>query len=243
MTLPVSIIIPAKNEEKYLPVLLDSIKKQSAKPAEIIVADGSSTDNTVKIAKSFGCKIVDGGRHPGIGRNNAAKAAKQPYLIFFDADVVLPEGFIENCMKEFVDRKLGVASCFLIPDSTNIFDNVGFNAFNLFFYLMQNYVPFAHGVCIFARKDIHDKIGGFDENAVLAEDWDYSIRASKVAKYRFLNLSKIHFSLRRFRKEGRFRLGMKYGYLFSYFLIKRKVKKYIINYEFGEFDVPAVKKK
>ena len=61
-----SIIIPTYNEEKYLPELLKSIKEQNFSSYEIIVADNDSNDNTVKIAESYGCKVVSGGL-PAIG--------------------------------------------------------------------------------------------------------------------------------------------------------------------------------
>ena len=70
-----SIIIPTYNEEEYLPVLLESIKKQNFNDYEVIVADANSTDRTREIAKEYGCLIVDGGL-PAVGRNNGAKVAK-----------------------------------------------------------------------------------------------------------------------------------------------------------------------
>ena len=81
-----SIIIPTYNEEKYLPILLESIKKQSFEDYEIIVADANSTDNTRNIAQEYGCIIVDGGL-PAIGRNNGANVAKGDILLFLDSDL------------------------------------------------------------------------------------------------------------------------------------------------------------
>ena len=63
-----SIIIPTYNEEEYLPNLLKSIESQKFKDYEVIVADANSCDNTVKIAKNYGCTVVQGGM-PGVGRN------------------------------------------------------------------------------------------------------------------------------------------------------------------------------
>ena len=49
-----SIIIPAYNEERYLPKLLNCIKKQTYRDYEVIVADANSKDKTRQIAKKFG---------------------------------------------------------------------------------------------------------------------------------------------------------------------------------------------
>ena len=76
-----SIIIPTYNEEEYLPVLLESIKKQDFDDYEVIVADANSTDRTREIAEEYGCIVVDGGL-PGVGRNNGARVAKGEYLLF-----------------------------------------------------------------------------------------------------------------------------------------------------------------
>ena len=84
--LPVSIVIPVKNEEKNIPVILESIKKQTYKPYEVIVSDADSKDNTRKIAKEYGARVVEGGI-PAIGRNNGFNAAQKDIVIFMDADV------------------------------------------------------------------------------------------------------------------------------------------------------------
>src|SRR5690242_17040473 len=105
MYLPVSIIIPTLNEEKSLPRLLLSITRQTFLPKEIIVADAFSSDKTREIARSFGCNVIDGGL-PGKGRNEGVKKATQSFLLFLDADVVLPPQFLEKTMQEFFQRKL-----------------------------------------------------------------------------------------------------------------------------------------
>ena len=91
----ISIIIPAYNEEKYLPKLLECIKKQTYKGYEIIVADAGSKDRTGQIAKKYGCKVVKGGM-PAVGRNNGAKVAKGNILLFLDADVQINRDFIKK---------------------------------------------------------------------------------------------------------------------------------------------------
>jgi glycosyltransferase involved in cell wall biosynthesis len=61
MALPLSVIIPTRNEEDFLPRLLDGIVRQSQRPSEVIVADNHSSDRTREIAKEYGCIIVPGG--------------------------------------------------------------------------------------------------------------------------------------------------------------------------------------
>ena len=84
-----SIVIPTFNEEKFLPHLLKSLKEQTFKDFEIIVADNNSTDATRSVAINVGAKVVKGGL-PARGRNNGAKVARGEWLLFLDADVILP---------------------------------------------------------------------------------------------------------------------------------------------------------
>ncbi len=99
--LRVSVIIPTKNEEKYLPQLLKGLKNQTVKPYEIIVADAGSTDSTVKIAKRYGAKVVKGGI-PAVGKNNGALAATGDILLFLDADTLIPRRtFISDLISLF----------------------------------------------------------------------------------------------------------------------------------------------
>ena len=110
--IPISIIIPTKNEEKYLPRLLQSLKNQTVQPLEIIVADAKSEDLTVKIARDFGAKIVKGGR-PAVGRNSGAKIARGDIFMFIDADIVLEdEKTLENAYKEFEERQSDVSEVY-----------------------------------------------------------------------------------------------------------------------------------
>ncbi len=108
--LPVSIVVPVKNEEKNISVLLESIAKQEYQPFEIIVADAKSEDNTRKVAKSYGAVVVDGGI-PAVGRNNGFNVAQKDIVIFMDADVqFLGETDLKEIYDEFVEKKLDCAT-------------------------------------------------------------------------------------------------------------------------------------
>lgn len=233
MNLPVSIIIPTLNEEKYLPNLLRSIQKQTLSPSEIIVADNHSKDQTRQIARQFGCQVIDGGLPPR-ARNNGAKVATQPILLFLDADVVLSSNdFLEKTVKEMVDKKLAITSCFTIPLSKSNIDKLMLMFVNFQFNLTKRFYPQINGFCIFVRKKIHQKIDGFDENLLLGEDYDYVKRAKKFGKFDYLRCCKITVSIRRLSEEGRIKMALKYTAIVLYIFIFGKIKKNIFNYKFG----------
>ena len=203
-----SIIIPAYNEEKYLPKLLNSIGKQAYKNYEVIVADANSKDRTRKIAKEYGCRLVKGGM-PAKGRNNGAKSAKGDILLFLDADVTFGRDFLENAVDESKERKLDVAGCYIRPLSSNIIDKIFFGIFNLWIFATQFFYPNASGSGIICKKWLHEKVKGFDETIKLSEDMDYARRCGKYGKFRILTTAKSYVAMRRFEKEGRFNVGVK----------------------------------
>lgn len=232
----VSIIIPTLNEERYLPRLLEAIKKQGYRLVEVIVADWNSKDRTVSIARGAGCRVVEC-KMAGIGhaRNVGAAAAEGGILFFLDADVVLPTGALKKIVKGFQKRNLGIATCTMIPISKKIADKILHGVANRIMIVMQfTPWPYIPGFCILVKRSVHKKIGGFDEMLKLAEDHDYVIRARKYGKFRVLADVKIYVSTRRLEKEGRLRLIGKYFFSEIYRVFGGKIKKDIFKYEFGE---------
>jgi glycosyltransferase involved in cell wall biosynthesis len=234
MKLPISIIIPTFNEESFLPDLLSSIRKQTAKPQEIIVSDAFSIDRTRTIAKQFKCLVIDGGLLAK-ARNNGAKIASQPYILFLDADVVLPPSFLEETFAEMLERRLDIASCFLTPKSTFKIDHFLHQFANQYMRLTQKFYPHTPGACIFVKKSVHKLIRGFDETLILAEDHDYVRRAKKFGKFSYLKSYKIPVSVRRLSKEGRFKLSLKYIAIELHLIFIGKIRKNIFKYKFGNY--------
>ncbi len=179
-----SIIIPTFNE-KILPNLLKSLKKQTFKDFEIIVADNNSTDATRSIALKGGVKLVNGGL-PAHGRNNGAKIARGEWLLFLDADVILPPDFLEKAMGKIKGLTFASASCLIDPLGDRKIDKFLHGVVNLYFQATKKSFPYAPGFCIFAKKEIHQLVGGFNEKIKLAEDHNYVLRISKIAHFGFL---------------------------------------------------------
>ena len=230
----ISIIIPTLNEERNLPLLLESLRNQTYRDFEVIIADANSKDKTREIAKEWGCKIIDGGL-PGVGRNRGAEAAKGEILIFLDSDVVLPPDFLENVFKEFKGRKLDIAGCYVQPLTDKDIDNLLYGFANLYFRLTQFFLPQAAGHCIVVKKKIHQKINGFDEKIKLTEDFDYSKRAAEIGKFRFLEKVKIPVSMRRLDQEGRMTMATKYILIGIYFALFGGIKSDIFKYRFSHY--------
>jgi glycosyltransferase involved in cell wall biosynthesis len=234
----VSVIIPALNEVAYLPHLLDALAVQTRPADEIIVADAGSTDGTPELAQARGARVVGGGI-PAVGRNAGAKVAKGELLFFLDADVVPPSDFLERAVTEFVQKGYDVATVVVTPWDGNRIEQVVHEAANLYFLLMQSWLPYAPGYCILVRREIHEKIGGFDETLTISEDLDYVRRAARHGRFGILTSTCIPVSMRRIRREGLIRLGMKYLWGDIHLLMAKPMRQLPFKYEFGIFSSPV----
>ena len=172
-----SIVIPTFKEEKYLPKLLGSIKKQTLQPKEIIVADNNSPDRTGSIAKEFGCKVVQGG-NPGEGRNNGAKIAQSSTIVFLDADCQMVNNNFLGKTLSFYDRhNLKIAVGFF----KNQPDNKLFSKLNIAFNNMRKIIDWilaklvktvlgGNGAFLVISKEAFIKVHGFNETMESYED-------------------------------------------------------------------------
>lgn len=237
----ISIVIPTKNEEYFLPSLLESIKKQTRQPEELIIADAMSIDKTREIALAYGAQIIDGGL-PGPGRNIGAAFAKSDVVLFLDADVVLPEeDFLAKAMHEFDERHLDIAS----PDVSVIegkpYDKVTHEIYNVYARLWGSVHPHAPGFCIFVRKSLHDAIGGFDPTVLFCEDHEYAHRAAKKGSFGFLNSVRVAVTTRRQERDGRMAMAMKYMLAELHILFLGPIRHNKFKYGFG-YTTDIVKK-
>lgn len=229
-----SVIIPTLNESSQLPNLLEALNSQTRPPDEIIVADAGSKDGTTELAKAYGAIIVPGGM-PGPGRNAGARAAKGDIFLFLDADVLPPPNFIECALNEFEQKGFLVATCPVEALSDVISDKIIIAATNLYLQIIVPVSPRAPGFCIFARREMHQKINGFDESLRMAEDHDYVRRASRLGTFGFLTSVKIPVSMRRLEKEGIVGLALKYLWCEMHALAGKPIRSIPFEYEFGAF--------
>ncbi len=179
----VSVIIPALNEERTLPLLLESLHNQTRPPEEIIVAvSPKSSDGTREVAKRAGVTVVEGGM-PAEARNAGAERATGNLLVFMDADVQCgSEDFLERAEKEMRERGLEVAVCdqhTAGPLKGRAFLGIS-NLVVRAGSLLRS--PFAIGTCMFATRDAFEDIGGFDATITLFEDSEFVQRAHKKGK-------------------------------------------------------------
>lgn len=228
-----TIVIPTKNEEEYLPRLLESIQKQTLSPAKIIVADAQSTDATREIAQRFGATVVEGGLISA-GRNAGASFATTDFILFLDADVDLrdPE-FLEKAVGEMMEKRLDLATCDVFPLSDQFIDHFLHKAYNTYARAWGSMYPHAPGFCMLVRRKLHEELGGFDEAITFCEDHDYARRATEIGTFGFLKSTKIPVSIRRLDRDGRMKIAITYLLAELHITFLGPIKHDKFRYSFG----------
>ncbi len=100
----VSVVIPAKNEARTIAALVAAVLEQCPEGAEIevLVVDDGSTDDTVRVAREAGAKVIrsegSGGGNPARARNQGAAASRGDPIVFLDADCTLRDGWLSRLL-------------------------------------------------------------------------------------------------------------------------------------------------
>ena len=94
----VSIIVPTYNSAKTLRKCLESVRNQSHQDYEIIIVDNQSADNTLKIAKEFGSRIIVNKSGQSPAQNIGALNSKGKYILFLDSDQTVEKELLEECV-------------------------------------------------------------------------------------------------------------------------------------------------
>lgn len=197
----ISIIIPAKNEEKYIEKTLKSIKAQEFnKPFEIIVVDNESKDRTLFISKKYARTIKSEGKTIADVRNKGASIAKSDYFIFVDSDVILEKNYLSNAFKIFNSKKYVGFSGY----HKFINENLKLRIFRILTNLIVMITDLFIGanlsgtnLCV-SRKDF-EIIRGFP-NKDFGEDMRISFKLRKIGRLKHIKSMKVFTSSRRWDK-------------------------------------------
>ena len=201
----VSVVVTTKNEENNIANCLQSIRNQTypEEKIEIIVVDNYSSDKTIKMAKKFTDKVYTKGPQRSVQLNFGVQKAKGEYILYPDADMILSEKVIIECVDKCENEDY---VALYIPEKI-----IG----NGFWIDVRDFErSFYNATCIdavrFVRRDKFLETGGFDENLDFGlDDWDFDRRVKEVVKVGIINASLYHnegrFSLKRYlKKKGRY---------------------------------------
>lgn len=213
-----SIIIPALNEEKYLPRLLKDLSHQTHENFEVIVVDGKSEDKTVAKAEKFAdsffsFKIVTSEkRNVSYQRNLGAENAQGKWFLFMDADNRLPHYFLDGVKYRIAESECDVFTTYNEPDTNHPADKFIAQSFNATIEVAHKLeMPAAYGAMIGISKVGFAKTGGFDTVHIPFEDKKFIRTAvKKKLDFQVFKDPKFIYSTRRYKTGGRLKILQKY---------------------------------
>jgi glycosyltransferase involved in cell wall biosynthesis len=228
----ISVVVTVRNEQSHLAQLLDSLLVQEG-PYEVVLVDSESRDRTLAIAQEYA------GRHPdvvrvlscpgsrGIGRNFGVRHARADVIAFTDGDC-----FPDSQWLRYLRAARPSAS--VLAGRTR---NVGRPQYGNLerVELFQSGFDVTYPSCNLAyRRELFDRLGGFDPRFITAEDIDLNLRAVRAgASIRFVPDAVVYHHLRatplRFLYQafwngyGRKQLTEKHGTLWGRYRIRRLI--------------------
>ncbi len=241
-----SIIIPAYNEEIFLPACLESIKQQSlpADQFEVIVIDNGSTDKTRSIAEGSGATvIVDEQSNVSGLRNLGAKQAAGSVLAFIDADCTASKNWLNSALVYIDDDSVSAWGAPPgVPEDASWVQKSWFNLRKKM--EMRISVDWLESMNLFVRKDEFFSIGGFNDSLVTCEDVDFSYRLGEKGQIISDNrIQVIHYgeakTVRQFIKKEFWRGISNYNGVFSHGIKLSELSSLLFPVYFAFF-IPAV---
>jgi glycosyltransferase involved in cell wall biosynthesis len=165
----VSFLVPVRNDAEGLRRCLTSIRSQRP-DVQLIVADNGSVDASRDVARAFGATVVELPGHPvAVLRNRAAAAASGEFLGFVDADIQLPDGWLDSALQAFSDARVGaVGSEYVAPPRANwlqrLYDAMREHPRG------QSETRWLPAGNLVVRRAAFNHVGGFDESLTTCED-------------------------------------------------------------------------
>lgn len=201
MSAEVSVLIPTHNRAAFLPETIDAILSQTYAPAEVIVVDDGSTDNTAEVMANPPAKVtyrrIENSR-VCVARNVAVSLSKSPYLAFCDDDDLWRVDKLEQQMKlhlQVPELEYSFTNFSIVTDGVwaqaTKFDQAPPGYFEgakeifpgamvsegEFYQRLLGHQPIFPSTVLLTRA-LFDRIGGFYDEVgmILAEDWEFALR-------------------------------------------------------------------
>jgi glycosyltransferase involved in cell wall biosynthesis len=162
------VIVPNLNEERYLPMFLNSLKHQTYKNFEAIFIDGGSTDQSQKLIKdsNVGKIVVDHTRNFGYVRTKGAKYASGEILFHTCSDVYLEPDLLKKIVEYYQTHPQCLSlSGRTYPLGTSMFAHLGYQIFDFLRFIftvapmpLHKYRPSGNFMTV--RKDVYERVGG-----------------------------------------------------------------------------------
>jgi glycosyltransferase involved in cell wall biosynthesis len=171
MAIDYSIIVPAYNEEAWLPATLSSIQlamSQSSLSGELIVCDNNSTDATPRLAREAGARVVfEAHNQISRARNRGAAEAHGRYLVFVDADTHISSELLQRALDNLsLGQCIGGGATVTMDKQLGRIERLGLWGWNT----LSTSLGLAAGCFFYCRRDAYEAVSGFSEQVYASEE-------------------------------------------------------------------------
>ena len=214
----ITVIIPCKDEEKYIGDTLLSLNNQkNIEGVKVIILDGNSTDNTIEVINNIKKKVkyeilIEEGGKVSYARNKGATMVNTTNGLFLDADVTFTDDDTLFKSVEELENGYDLITCKL-KSRSGFPLNLGFYLFNKIHPILKT--SFSMGAYFMTSIESFNNYGGFDESIKQSEDFILSKRYS-INKFKIINRY-VTQDDRRFKKMG--------YWFYVKFLIRNYIKR------------------
>jgi cellulose synthase/poly-beta-1,6-N-acetylglucosamine synthase-like glycosyltransferase len=194
----VSIIVPVLNSEKTIKVLLESLINldYDKKKLEIIMVDGGSKDSTKEIIQNFSVNlIIEKKKGLNVARNTGFKISTGKIILFTDSDCVIPENWVKNMVKHFLNPKVGCVGGSILRYKNSFLSRYAdesimpvLRRFKKFEMLnnVELFSRYPAGCNMAFRRRAIEKVGGFNEEIIYGFDEDELVERVCNAGYKLI---------------------------------------------------------
>jgi glycosyltransferase involved in cell wall biosynthesis len=202
MVVPVSVVIPALNAERFIAQAIESVQAQTLQVSEIIMVDNGCTDRTAQIAAALGAAIVEEKRRGiSLARNAGIRKSTQQWIALLDSDDLWDAQKMERQWAAVQARpEAGLVACYfrvfkdgeviledtreaagkrwtgydgrIVGDHCSYFPSIEANFF-------PRFIPSCSDALI--KREVFATVGLFDENVLYSEDFEFFMRV--LARY------------------------------------------------------------
>jgi glycosyltransferase involved in cell wall biosynthesis len=198
----ISVVVPARDEERCIGATLEALRRQTWPGAEILVVANGCRDRTAEIAERYGRVIRLGEAGASQALNHGARAARGEVLVFLDADVLLPPAALELLARRFTPR-CAVGTFAARPSGDRLWYRALFALRNA---LHRSGLYRSTMGVIVCRRESFLQAGGVDPARQPRQNRDLVRRLLRFGRYRFLNLA-VTVSTRRYEQWGGWRMA------------------------------------
>ncbi|MBT4281985.1 MAG: glycosyltransferase family 2 protein [Candidatus Marinimicrobia bacterium] len=186
----ISVILPIRNEERFIAKTLDSILSQSFdEEIEILIADGMSTDGTREIIKDYqdnhgSIHLIDNPEKiVSVGFNRALSLAKGDIIIRVDGHTSIYQEFFKKIIKNLIDKNCDSTGGLINPEGDSVISKIITIATSSKFGVGNSKFHYSKKSCwtetVYLgayRRKVFDEIGGYDEELVRNQDDEFNFR-------------------------------------------------------------------